>query len=212
MSPCLSDEEVRAVIDGTPPARGYEALDTHLLACEACRAKVRAGFHAAGLSRTEQSDGGPLPGQAPVVVEAPEGRYDFVRAADGRVEELGRGGFGKVLLAQDATLGREVAMKRLTSERLARARGTSEARLLREARVLGQLEHPAIVPLHELGRGPDGQLYYTMRRIRGRTLADALKATTSLDERLRLLPHVLTACHALAYAHSRGVLHRDVKP
>ena len=212
MSDCLTGDEVRAVVEGKAPARGYDAADEHLLSCEACRAKVREGFAAADLSRTEASDGGPAPETSRVVVDAPEGRYEYLRDAQGRVEELGRGGFGKVLLARDATLGRDVAMKRLTSARLAQSRATSEARLLREARVLGQLEHPAIVPLHELGRGPDGQLYYTMRRIHGRTLADALKAADGLDARLRLLPHVLTACHAIAYAHSRGVVHRDLKP
>lgn len=212
MTDCLSPEDVHAVIEGRQPARGYDAVDQHLLSCEGCRAKVREGFAAADLSRTEANDGDHVPDASRVVVDAPEGRYEYLRASDGRVEELGRGGFGKVVLARDATLGRDVAMKRLTSERLAHARATSEARLLREARVLGQLEHPAIVPLHELGRGPDGQLYYTMRRIHGRTLADALEVADGLDGRLRLLPHVLTACHAIAYAHSRGVVHRDLKP
>jgi hypothetical protein len=211
MSVHLSSEDVRALVDGRTPERGAEAVEQHLASCEACRAALREARRADDTQTLDSvASGGVSP--SGVVVQTPESRYEYARAATGAVEELGRGGFGKVVLARDTTLGRDVAMKRLTSERLARARDTSEARLLREARVMGQLEHPAIVPLHELGRGADGQLYYTMRRIRGRTLADALKEATTLDERLRLLPHVLTACHAVAYAHSRGVVHRDLKP
>ena len=68
------------------------------------------------------------------------------------------------------------------------------------------------MPLYDFGRTPEGRLFYTMRRIHGRTLAQAVKEAPDFTARLRLLPHVLAACHALAYAHTRGVLHRDLKP
>ena len=85
-------------------------------------------------------------------------------------------------------------------------------RFVREARVTGQLEHPSIVPVYELGRHADGTIYYTMKYVRGRTLHDAIHACETVAERLRLLPHVTDLCHAVAYAHSRGVINRDIKP
>ncbi len=141
------------------------------------------------------------------VTEEQPGRY-----REGR--ELGRGGIGRVCVAADAHLGREVARKEL----LARlGTGTSPspqalARFLREARVTGQLEHPGIVPVHELGRKADGTLYYTMKLVRGESLTRALRRARDLDERLRLLGHVRDLCEAMAYAHSRGAVHRDLKP
>ena len=88
----------------------------------------------------------------------------------------------------------------------------SSARFLREARVQGQLEHPAIVPVYELGRRRDGTLYYTMPRIRGRTLAQALHDSPSLEARLELVADLLAASRAVAAAHHRKVVHRDLKP
>ena len=86
------------------------------------------------------------------------------------------------------------------------------ARFLREAKITGQLEHPSITPVHELGRRADGTLYYTMKLVRGRTLSEAIKSAANFGERLTLLPHFVDLCNAIAYAHSRGVLHRDIKP
>jgi WD40 repeat protein len=84
-------------------------------------------------------------------------------------------------------------------------------RFLREARVTGLLEHPNVVPVYELGVRADGTLYYTMRLVHGRTMAQALKACQGLRDRLKLLSHFADVCHAVAYAHSRGVIHRDLK-
>ncbi len=136
--------------------------------------------------------------------------------------EIGRGGIGRVLLALDGHLGREVAVKELLPEHALPAgsgEGTAPGgptratlRLLREARVTGQLEHPSIVPVYELGRRADGGLYYTMRVVRGRTLGAALGQARGLPGRLKLLKHFVDLCHAIAYAHSRGVVHRDIKP
>ncbi|MEO1229805.1 MAG: serine/threonine-protein kinase, partial [Myxococcota bacterium] len=132
----------------------------------------------------------------------------------GRVE-IGRGGLGQVLSTFDHHLGRDVARKELL---LAVGADTSEippdqmARFLREARVTAQLEHPNIVPVYELGRREDGTLYYTMKLVRGRTMRKALETALDLQERLSLLPHFVDLCQAIAYAHSRGVIHRDIKP
>jgi WD40 repeat protein len=130
--------------------------------------------------------------------------------------ELGRGGIGRVFVALDRHLGRGVAVKELLlgdNDDPARP-GTLQtvARFLREARITGQLDHPNIVPVYELGRRGDGSLYYTMRVVRGRTLSRALGDAQSLSARLALLGHFIGLCQAIAYAHSRGVVHRDIKP
>jgi eukaryotic-like serine/threonine-protein kinase len=134
--------------------------------------------------------------------------------------EHGRGGIGRVLLAFDEHVGREVALKELLPERAGGGSfGTpgsrsvaAMARFLREARITGQLEHPGIVPVYEIARRRDGSIFYTMKMVRGRTLKDKLKECANLTDRLHLLPHFLDLCQAMAYAHSRGVVHRDLKP
>ncbi len=129
--------------------------------------------------------------------------------------ELGRGGIGRVVLRTDVLLGRQVAVKELLPEfqpaRGSEARDIAE-RFLTEAKVTARLEHPGIVPVYELGRRPDGSLYYAMKRVRGRTLEQALEACSSLADRLTLMQHLLDVVQTLAYAHSHGVIHRDLKP
>ncbi|MBL8915484.1 MAG: protein kinase [Archangium sp.] len=120
--------------------------------------------------------------------------------------ELGQGGQSVVFAARDAALNREVALK------TSRHRGNAAEGFVREARITGQLEHPGIVPVHELGRTPEGELFCTQKLVRGRTMRRALEDATTLDQRLALLPHFIDLCHAVAYAHSRGVVHRDLKP
>ncbi len=145
------------------------------------------------------------------VAESP-GRYAFQA-------EYARGGMGRVLLVRDEHLGRDVALKEMLpkdADSEAAVPGPKQtammARFLREAKITGQLEHPSIVPVHELGKRADGSLYYTMKFVRGKTLADAIRSAGGLNGRLRLLPHYLDLCNAVAYAHSRNVLHRDLKP
>jgi tetratricopeptide (TPR) repeat protein len=129
-----------------------------------------------------------------------------------------QGGIGRVWLARDEDLGRDVALKELRPDR-----GDSPqaaARFLEEARITGQLEHPGIVPVYELVRPADGRPCYAMRFVGGRTLADAIRAYHRQREAgeagplaLReLLGAFVGVCNAVAYAHSRGVLHRDLKP
>lgn len=143
------------------------------------------------------------------------GRY-VAPGSEPSARELGRGGIGRVLVMHDAHLGRDVALKELLPGQ--RVGGTAGAqtlattRFLREARITGRLEHPNIVPVYELGRRRDGTLYYTMKVVRGRTLADVLAEKRSLGERLTLLKHFADLCNAMAYAHDRGIIHRDLKP
>ncbi len=128
-----------------------------------------------------------------------------------RGRELGRGGMGRVVLAVDDQLGREVAIKEIRTGSGGASVG-EVIRFVREARVTGQLEHPGIVPVHELARSADGTFYYTMKRIRGRSLAAALRGARTVEDRVVLLRHFRDVCEAVAYAHSRGVVHRDLKP
>ncbi|MCC6143803.1 MAG: serine/threonine protein kinase, partial [Candidatus Hydrogenedentes bacterium] len=135
-----------------------------------------------------------------------------------RETEHARGGMGRVLLVHDEHIGRDVALKELLpqghagAETPMRAAMPQIARFLQEARITGQLEHPGIVPVYELGRRRDGSVYYTMKLVRGQTLHQAICRARSLEDRLKLLRHFVDLCQAIAYAHSRGVVHRDLKP
>jgi eukaryotic-like serine/threonine-protein kinase len=122
---------------------------------------------------------------------------------DGVVAE---GGHGRILRAQDLHLERPVALK----EPL--APGAFEDTFLREARITARLQHPSIVPVYEAGRWPDGQPFYAMKLVSGRSLAHLVDAMRTLEERLAALPHVLAVAEAMAYAHSQRVIHRDLKP
>jgi eukaryotic-like serine/threonine-protein kinase len=120
--------------------------------------------------------------------------------------ELGRGGQSVVYLATDSVMGREVALK------TQRDPDDADGRFVREARITGQLEHPGIIPVYEIGADPDGRAFCTQKLVRGRVLRTVLDGCRTLDERLALLSHFIDLCNALAYAHSRGVVHRDLKP
>ena len=150
----------------------------------------------------------------PGVSEVP-GRYTLR-------SEHARGGMGRVLLVHDEHMGRDIALKELLPELLEGSGADKEtpvrksmpimARFLQEALITGQLEHPAIVPVYELGNRANGTIYYTMKLVRGQSLSQALRAVEDLPQRLELLPHFVDLCNAIAYAHSRNVIHRDIKP
>jgi PAS domain S-box-containing protein len=160
--------------------------------------------------------GAPPPATAHLVatidhVPGPHERY-------ARLRLHATGGIGRVWLAHDADLGRDVALKELRAERAADA--AMGARFLQEAQITGQLEHPGIIPVYELNRGHgDQQPFYTMRFVKGRTLSEA--AAAYHERRLAgradaldlpaLLNAFVTVCNTVAYAHSRGVIHRDLK-
>jgi eukaryotic-like serine/threonine-protein kinase len=140
----------------------------------------------------------------------PPGRVELPERSDGRYElgELhGQGGLGRVLIAYDKDLERPVAVKELLHPS-ARA----EARFVREAKLTARLEHPAIVPVHDAGRWPTGEAFYTMKLVAGRSMKGVLGEKQSLEERLNLLPNLLAVADAIAYSHSRGIVHRDLKP
>ena len=129
--------------------------------------------------------------------------------------EIARGGMGSVRKAFDNVLLRQVAMK--VMERSPDDPSDAVLRFLEEAQITGQLDHPNIVPVHDLGRAdPDEQAYFTMKLVTGKTFADALREARQerLDSRTleRVLQIFLRVCDAVSFAHSRGVIHRDLKP
>lgn len=148
-----------------------------------------------------------MPAAARAICPATQGpRYTIL-------DEIGRGGMGTVVRASDGDIRREVAVKYL----LEPADAVNKARFVDEAQITGQLEHPNIVPVHELGLDADGRLFFTMKMVRGRSLKQLLDALGDNREASdwtlpRLLNVLVNVCHALAYAHSRGVIHRDLKP
>ncbi|HET6881393.1 MAG TPA: serine/threonine-protein kinase [Pirellulales bacterium] len=176
------------------------------------------GFTVAGHEAT-------LPVQPPAADEAraelptagtisPELRFKLLRPH-------ARGGLGEVYVAHDAELKREVALKRIRDARLDTPE--NRARFILEAEVTGGLEHPGIVPVYSLGTSDDGRPFYAMRFIKGESLKAAIERhhrandagrdeSKRLLELRKLLARFIDVCNAIQYAHSRGVLHRDLKP
>jgi eukaryotic-like serine/threonine-protein kinase len=131
-------------------------------------------------------------------------------AADARytvLGELARGGLGRVFAATDDALGRQVAIKQPL-------RGSAEAlmRFEREAKLTARLQHAGVVPVYDLGRWGDGEPFFVMKMVEGRSLAELIRQADTPSARLLLLPRVLAVADTMAYAHSRGVIHRDLKP
>ncbi|MEO8846127.1 MAG: protein kinase [Kofleriaceae bacterium] len=124
-----------------------------------------------------------------------------------QIREHARGGLGRIIRAVDRRLGRTVAVKELL-----RRDDWHEARFVREALITARLEHPGIVPVHEAGRWPNGDPYYVMKLVEGRTLKELMTSHQTPRERLGLLQHLIAVADAVGYAHSEGVVHRDVKP
>jgi serine/threonine-protein kinase len=148
-------------------------------------------------------------GAEPRLVLGSQRRYETVRL-------LGEGGFGEVLRARDNDIGREVAVKRLHPEM--RSPGVV-ARFAEEVRTIGSLEHPNIVPIHDVGVEENGDYYFVMKYVAGETLESvidklaagdaAAHARFGVERRVQIF---LALLEAVAFAHSKGVLHRDIKP
>ena len=201
-------------------ARELRALDAEWRALDSLRERLG--------DRAQQDD--PAEGFASEPVaggpESPESVLSALRERDAPVEryrfrgEIGRGGMGIVLRVYDEDLRRELAMKVMRSDAAGsgtpRASGTrSLGRFLEEAQVTGQLDHPGIVPVHEVGLNVRDEPFFTMKLVDGQDLArvfELVKARRDGWTVPRALGVVLKVCEAMAYAHSRGVVHRDLKP
>ncbi|MDQ3369389.1 MAG: serine/threonine protein kinase [Myxococcota bacterium] len=152
------------------------------------------------LTATAMTEGFAIDGEQPLGVLLPAAGYQLK-------DVIGKGGMGEVLAAQDQRIGREVAFKRMRGPD--RSAGAL-ARFLREARIQARLDHPAIVPVYELGTDAEGLPYFTMKRLSGVTLAQRLAdPPPALQPLLRAF---IDVCLAVELAHSRGVVHRDLKP
>ncbi|MFT3771110.1 MAG: serine/threonine-protein kinase [Minicystis sp.] len=198
---CLTDAELLAFVSGSLPPSARDSAEVHLDACPSCLAIVAA------LAPTTTAGGGDPGEHAARSLAAPgpllaDGEPRYVPGA-----EIARGGMGRILAAEDCLLGRTVALKllRRSSEGLTR-------RLLREQRITARLQHPAIIPIHDAGVLPGGELFFAMRLVKGESLDRTAERARSLEDRLRLLPSVLGVVDAVAYAHGEGVVHRDLKP
>lgn len=131
---------------------------------------------------------------------------DFTATKYRLLNELASGGMGTVYLAEDTELNRRVAIKVLNTPD-----PTSDLhqRMVREAQIIAGLEHPGIVPVHDVGTVADGRVFYAMKYVRGSRLDEYAAHTESIGERLRKFQSV---CDAVAFAHAHGVIHRDLKP
>src|SRR5206468_4833639 len=131
-------------------------------------------------------------------------RYDLL-------QEVGHGGIGVVFRARDRLLGRELAVKVLREDY--RDKPEARHRFTEEARVGSRLQHPAIVPVYELGWFDDRRPYLTMKLVEGQTFAALLQARADIGQDLPCWLGIFAqVCQAMAYAHTRGVVHRDLKP
>lgn len=121
-------------------------------------------------------------------------------------QKIASGGMGTIYLAEDTLLHRKIALKILD---IPDPDGDLAQRMQQEAYIIAALEHPSIVPIHDVGFLPDGRIFYTMKFVKGLTLADEVKKSRALPELLRIFQKL---CEGVAFAHSHDVIHRDLKP
>src|SRR5262245_50018010 len=191
-------EEAQAA-DQPPPALDQLPTELRPRAHEGLR--LLRGFvrMSHGLTTTVRAPSGDAP-QAPP--DTPRYRFEAF---------LARGGMGEVWRGRDTMLAREVALKVMRKPMF--AEGEFGARFEEEARHVGRLEHPSIVPVYDVGELPDGRPFFVMKLIHGQTLAELLAArATPADELPRWVEVFEQVCAAVAFAHARGVIHRDLKP
>jgi serine/threonine-protein kinase len=206
---------IRLGIDGPGPGRSQR------LSSEASRGLTSRVTAAAGILDTIAASIGPVPrvllrdtapGEEPGPIVRPPGPDDADASIRYRIDgEIARGGMGAVLKGRDPDLGRDVALKVLRDD--LRENADMVRRFVEEAQIGGQLQHPGVVPIYELGTFADRRPFFAMKLVKGHTLAQLLEARTGTDdERPQFLSIFAAVAQTVAYAHARSVIHRDLKP
>ena len=199
---------------GEPLVRNPEERENDLtLSLEPAVSRVMAEISDAvgGLKRVLLRDSAADLTFAPVVASTSEEMPEVKPERYQLFGEIARGGMGAILKGRDVDLGRDVAIKVLLESH--RDKPDLIKRFVEEAQVGGQLQHPGIVPVYELGAFADRRPYFSMKLVKGRTLAELLGARESAaDDLPRFLSLFESIAQTMAYAHARGVIHRDLKP
>jgi serine/threonine protein kinase len=201
---------------GGDPRQSLAALSSVAPVQQALTLIPDPDLHASLAALRDEPPAPPVPGTLTLPPGAPDPFVTRFRI----LRPHAKGGLGQVYVARDSELGRTVALKEI---QLRHADSTAlRTRFVLEAEINGNLEHPGIVPVYGLGAYPDGRPYYAMRFVQGDSLRDAIERfhaespnLSATDRALRLrqlLGRFVDICDAIAYAHSRGVLHRDLKP
>jgi anti-sigma factor RsiW len=211
MRSCLSIEELACYVSGSLAVTDRAAQEAHVEACDRCQLEIAAAVRgrreagseptlAEGSARIAIAATTPLTVAAPKPSAVPAPRkadYDELVTVDPEhyvvAGELARGGMGRIMIARDRRLGRQVAIKELLTESR-----DLRARFEREARITAKLQHPSIVNLLEAGAWPDGEPFYVMKLVTGESLDKAIARRETLAARLALLPNVIAAVDALA--------------
>jgi serine/threonine protein kinase len=150
----------------------------------------------------------PSPGPAPTAVRTTAPMVPRTGAERYVLDkQIGTGGMGRVFSGRDLRLGRTVAIKMLRTQDAALAR-----RFEREVRLAARLQHPGVVPVYDAGFWPSGEPFLVMKLVLGQSLARVVKDADTREDRLALLPNVIAAAEAIAYAHDQSIVHRDLKP
>lgn len=222
---CLDENELAALAVGALAPQRVSEIQPHVDSCEVCQQALFAALRALGPGRNAsettdaptQLDVVPEIERSPLVLE-PASKTLITRKTSKYAVRglLGRGGMGEVYEVRDVDLKRNVALKRM---RASPDDPTHRALFVQEAQITAQLEHPNIIPVHDLGTLSTGETYYTMKRVQGRTLSEVLMLLAQPGSEdgteysaMRLGIVFLQVVQAVAYAHARGVLHGDLKP
>jgi tRNA A-37 threonylcarbamoyl transferase component Bud32 len=203
MTDCPEHDTLRRYLAGSLEVERRRQVGQHVENCYPCQAAIGDINMASRLTELTSTE-----------VAAPRSPADDeMPAVPGCILTglLGKGGMGAVYLGHDERLNRDVAVKIMRAD-LCR-RPDLERRFLEEAQIASQLQHPGIPPVHALGTLADGRPYFVMKVVKGRTLAELLHERSGPPGDLaRWLPIFEQVCQAVAYAHSKGVIHRDLKP
>lgn len=175
-----------------------EWVENHVEFCKECEVKLQSLLDSQSFIFKIE----PLVENAPIndIVDLEEGRYEYL-------ERLGAGGFGTIWKMRDTKFNRVVAVKVIKSERASKP--SLVRRFLAEAQICSQLSHPFVVPIHDMGLLPDGRAYFAMKFIEGKRLNEAFVLGGSINQKVDAFSSL---CQAVAHAHERGVIHRDLKP